>query len=245
MTEKSNNAEKQNSLLFCNPANELLIQVLTKCWSAVQGTYLEATLLSNKGIRYAAARDMANILRAILPPSVVMAAAAKPEWNKNDSPLAVVAARFALCLGSRETGLDILADGFAPLLASKEEAEAFAVFSAAFTLNLLLYMLCVPHLANSVSELYPDISERAIAALSQAASWNTAKGPFKKLKRWLRKKELEKSVGVGALPESEWVVKFIQQHAARSIWDILDGLINKGVLLNEQPKESEKKEVQQ
>lgn len=205
--------------------------VVSKCWSKMGGTFMEFRLRESRGIRYEQHRDMANVLRAVLPAAVEMVAAARPEWAHADSPLANAAANYALCLGARENGLDVLGEGFASTLEEPEDAAAFAAFSSALSLNLLLYILVVPHLADSVGELHPDIAARTLAGLARGASWDT-RGPW--WSRWIakrrRRRELRALLEAGSLPDTEWVRRFVNRVFPKTIWEMTQALIDEGIV---------------
>ena len=210
------------------------------CWGPMNQSYREVTLKANRGLRYSAARDMSAVLRAVLPAAAEFAATARPDMAKKDGPLSEVAGKYALCLTARNSALDVLADGFAPLLESKEEAEAFALFSASFALNLLVYMLCIPHLADTVGDLHPDMVEKVLVGISRGANWRVTDSkwnPLNWIKRRLRRRELCRLLASGTLPEAPWVTDFVQQKGAGLVWDLLQTLIDDGGILKDDLKE--------
>lgn len=219
------------------PASDKLIAVMQRCWSAVNQSYIEAKLIQNQGIRYSASRDMANVLRAVLPPAVEFAAMARPEWANADSPLAEVAGRYALALASRDNALDVLADGFAPLLETQENSEAFCLFGSSLAFSLLIYMLCTPHLADTVGELCPELSEKAVSAIGRAAALESGAGGIRgMLAKRLRRDSLRKSLASGALPECDWVARFAKPAVPGAIWDILNHLVAQGAITDEETR---------
>jgi hypothetical protein len=119
-----------------------------------------------------------------------------------------------------------------------ENAQAFALFSASFTLALLLYILTLPHISATMSGI--DAEQRMLTGLAKAASWNTA-GPWWRTwwRRRTRRKDLERLIGAGVLSDDAWVAKFVQSSTPRVIWQALDDLVARGLMQEPEQKESE------
>lgn len=223
------------------------MRVFRLCWKRSNGSAMEISLRNESDVRYAQHRDFSVIMRAVLPAAAEFAAAERPEWASEGSPLAIVASKYALCLASGESGLDTLVDGFAPALHDNpEEAEAFALFSSSLSVALLVYMLFTPHVAEGIARLDPDLHSRTIAGIMRASALGDCAGmPF--WKRWLRRacrhRILRGLVAAKALPAADWVARFVARQAPLTCWEIMESLILSGQVLEREDDPEETKET--
>jgi len=213
-----------------------VLNVIRYCWGPLNKSYIEQTLIANRGLRYTPSRDMANVLCAVLPAAAEFAATARPDLAEAEGPLADIAGKYAACLTARDHGLDVLADGFSSLLEDRDRSEAFVLFSASFTLNMLVYMLCVPHLADSIGDLHPDMVSKALAGISRGAGWDVTESkmnPVNWVKRWMRRHALSKLISSGTLPNAPWVTDFVHQKGAGLVRGLIQQLIDDGGVIED------------
>jgi len=211
-----------------------VIRVMLGRWHAMTLTgHREILRTRTHGIHYAQSRDMAFILRAILPMAVELASSARPEWRDKESALAVVAGKYVLALTSREQGLDVLSEGIGPLVANgTEEAEAFTAFGASLSLVLLMYVLLMPHMADTMGEVSPHAVEAAVSGTTRTLMVEMHDGcwPFSWWRKRCRRKYVQHVIAQGALPEADWVARFMQSTTGELIQRSIQEFIRHGAM---------------
>jgi len=203
-----------------------VIRVLLTNWKMMFkfGTK-EVALVQNRSIRYQQTRDMAFILRAVIPMAVEMASSAKPEWTKEDSALARVVHKWVGMLTARDLALDSMVGGYCRMFDNEEEVEAFMVFGGTFSLVLSTYLVVMPHLVEAIGEMYPELAEDSLSGIVRVLLEESDERDSWLVRWWSKRRRrrlVARLVASGRIPSARWAVRFMQGIAKDYIVRLVD-----------------------